>query len=246
MDRRRHPLLVRGEHRRRQAVRAGRPGGGHPRAGLRPRPARRRAGRRLRAAGRSRGAAVHGHRAGRGRRGVRRVRRALALPPGRLRVRAGRVHAAGQPAGGAVTGREGRGVPAGPRPVGALAVRRPRVGADHRRRARLPVRRRPGQHEQRHPAAQVRPAAPAARGGLVARLDEGADAPDRRARRPADPPGGGQARRRRRARCCTPSGTPTPGTSTCRGPSWSCWTSPRARWSARRPSRCSCRRCRRS
>ena len=36
----------------RHAVRAGRPGGGHPRAGLRPRPARRRAGRRLRAAGR--------------------------------------------------------------------------------------------------------------------------------------------------------------------------------------------------
>ena len=65
------------------------------------------------------------------------------------------------------------------RPVGALAGRRPRVGADHRRRARLPVRLRPGLHEQRHPAAQVRPAAPAARGGLVARLDEGAGASDR-------------------------------------------------------------------
>ena len=60
----------------------------------------------------------------------------------------------------------------------SLSVR-PRVGADHRRRARLPVRLRPGLHEQRHPAAQVRPAAPAAHGGLVARLDEGAGASDR-------------------------------------------------------------------
>src|SRR4029453_15343373 len=42
-------------------------------------------------------------------------------------------------------------------------------------------------------------------------------------------------------RCCAPSGTPTPGTKTGRSPSWSCWTSPRARGSARRPSRCSCR-----
>ena len=179
VDRRRRPLLVRGEQWSRQAVRARRPGGGHPRAGLRPRPARRRAGRRLRAAGRPRGLAVHGHRTGRERRRVRRVRRVLALPPGQLRLRAGRVHAAGQPAGGAVTRQEGRGVPAGARPVGALAGRRPRVGADHRRRARLPVRLRPGLHEQRHPAAQARPAAPAARGGLVARLDEGAGAPDR-------------------------------------------------------------------
>ncbi|HEY6707584.1 MAG TPA: hypothetical protein VJB61_08320 [Actinomycetota bacterium] len=65
------------------------------------------------------------------------------------------------------------------RGTGALAGRRPRVGADHRRRARLPVRLRPGQHEQRHPAAQVRPAAPPTRGGLVARLDEGAGASDR-------------------------------------------------------------------
>ena len=85
------------------------------------------------------------------RRGVRRVRRALALPPGQLRLRAGRVHPAGQPAGGAVARQEGRGVPARARPVGALAVRRPRVGADHRRRARLPVRLRPGLHEQRAP-----------------------------------------------------------------------------------------------
>jgi dipeptidyl-peptidase 4 len=36
----------------------------------------------------------------------------LALPPGQLRLRAGRVHAAGQPAGRAVTRQEGRGVPA--------------------------------------------------------------------------------------------------------------------------------------
>ena len=48
------------------------------------------------------------------------------------------------------------------------------------------------------------------------------------------------------APCCAPSGTPTPGTSRCPRPSWSCWTSPRARWSAPRPSRCSCRSCRRS
>src|SRR5207249_1753308 len=47
-------------------------------------------------------------------------------------------------------------------------------------------------------------------------------------------------------RCCAPSGTPTPGTRTCRRPSWSCWMSPRARWSARRLSRCSCRSRRRS
>ena len=38
--------------------------------------------------------------------------------------------------------------------------------------------------------------------------------------------------------CCAPSGTPTRGTRRSRRPSWSCWTSPRARWSARRPSRC--------
>ena len=37
----------------------------------------------------------------------------------------------------------------------------------------------PDCHKQRHPAAQVRPAVPAARGGLVARLDEGAGASDR-------------------------------------------------------------------
>ncbi len=179
VDRGRRQLLVRDERWRRQAVRAGRPGGGHPRAGLRPRTARRRARRRLRATRRPRGPAFHGHRAGRGRRGVRRVRRALALPLGQLRLRAGRIHAAGQPAGGAVTRQEGRGVPAGARPVGALAVRRPRVGADHRRRARLPVRLRPGLHKQRHPATQVRSAAPAARGGLVARFDEGAGPSDR-------------------------------------------------------------------
>ena len=135
VDRRRRAVLVRGEQWRRPAVRAGRPGGGHPRAGLRPRPARRRAGRRLRATGRPRGPAVHGHRAGRERRGARRVRGALALPPGQLRLRASGPHSAGQPAGGAFTRRDGRGVAAGARPVGALAVRRPRVGADHRRRA---------------------------------------------------------------------------------------------------------------
>ncbi|WP_373305559.1 DPP IV N-terminal domain-containing protein [Streptomyces inusitatus] len=44
----------------------------------------------------------------------------------------------------------------------------------------------------------------------------------------------------------TPSGSPTPGTRTCRWPNWSSWTSPRARSSARGPNRCSCRTCRRS
>ncbi len=41
------------------------------------------------------------------------------------------------------------------------------------------------------------------------------------------------------------SGTPTPGTTTCRRPSWSSSMSPRALWSKPRPSRCSCHRCRR-
>ncbi|WP_302931779.1 DPP IV N-terminal domain-containing protein [Actinomadura sp. NAK00032] len=62
MDRRRSPLLVRREHRSRQAVRPGRPGGGRPRARIRPRPARRRAGRGPWAAGRRRGVAVPCHR----------------------------------------------------------------------------------------------------------------------------------------------------------------------------------------
>ena len=47
--------------------------------------------------GRSGGAAVRGHRTGRRRRGVRRVRRALALPPGRLRLRAGESTPPGNP-----------------------------------------------------------------------------------------------------------------------------------------------------
>jgi len=67
----------------------------------------------------------------------------------------------------------------GARPVGALAGRRPGMGADHRRRARLPVRLQPGEPRQRDPAAQDRTAAPAARGRLVARLYKGADASDR-------------------------------------------------------------------
>ena len=174
-----------------------------------------------------RGVAVRGHRARRERRGVRRVRRALALPPGRLRLRAGRVHAAGQPAGGAVTGREGRGVPAGTRPVGTLARSDGREWAlttdgepDHQYGSG------PDCTEQRHPAAQVRPAAPAARRGLVARLDDACWRTGPMSAASGRPtwwrPGPPTAARR----CCAPSATPTPGTRTCRRPSWSCWTSP--------------------